>query len=89
MLLVLGIFYFVMILPQNKQRKKREAMLDAMKKGDEVMTSSGIYGKIAMIQDDVITLQVADGVRLRFNRAAIQDVLTGDKGEGKAEKKEK
>ena len=42
------------------------------------MTSSGLYGSITQVQNDVVTLQVADGVRLRFNRAAIQNILTDD-----------
>lgn len=78
MLLIFAIFYFVMIGPERKQRKKREAMLAALKKGDRVVTTSGMFGQVAAIQDDVVTLQVADGVRLRFSRAAIQSVLEGE-----------
>ena len=67
-------------------------MLGAMKKGDKVMTSSGMYGQVVAMADDVITLQVADGVRLKFNRAAIQQVLEaqggGDAGEAKPKDKE-
>ena len=75
MLLILGIFYVVLILPERKKQKARQAMMDGMKKGDKVMTTSGMYGSVAQVQDDVVTLQVADGVRLRFNRAAIQSIL--------------
>jgi len=75
MLLVVAIFYFVLIRPERKKQKARDAMLKEMKKGDEVMTSSGLYGRIAQIQDDVVTLLVADGIRLRFSRAAVQTVL--------------
>ena len=78
MILIIGIFYVVLFLPERKKQKKRKEMLDAMKKGDRVMTSSGLYGNVAQIQDDVVVLQVADGVRLRFNRVAIQQVLTED-----------
>ncbi len=78
LLAVLAIFYFVLILPERKKQKQREAMIGGMKKGDEIMTSSGIYGRIAQVQDDVVTVQVADGVRLRFNKAAIQNVLSKD-----------
>lgn len=87
-LLIVGIFYFVLILPERRKQKQRQTMIDAMKKGDKVMTSSGIYGSVAQIQEEVVVLQVADGVRMRFNRAAIQNVLTDDKSE-KAEKPEK
>jgi len=73
--LILGIFYVIMIRPERKKQRARQALLDALKKGDKVMTSSGIYGNVAAINDDVITLQVAEGVRMRFNRAAVQDIL--------------
>jgi preprotein translocase subunit YajC len=75
---VVALFYFVMILPEKKNRKKRTDMLNALKKGDRVMTNSGIYGSVVMAKGEVVTLQVADGVRMRFSRAAIQNVLTED-----------
>lgn len=75
MILIFAVFYFVMIGPERKARKKREAMLAAMKKGDAVVTSSGMHGTIAALADDVVTLQVDEGVRLRFSRAAIQTVV--------------
>ncbi|MEM7310555.1 MAG: preprotein translocase subunit YajC [Planctomycetota bacterium] len=80
-----AVFYFVMILPERKSRRQREEMLGGMKKGDKVMTSSGMYATIAMLSDDVVTLQVADGVRVRFSRAAIQSVLTEPAEEEKAD----
>lgn len=91
MIAIVAIFYFVMIAPEKKQRRKREEMLGSMKKGDKVMTTSGMYATVAQVQEDVVTLQVADGVRMRFSRAAIQDVIVdedqaakGDKGAKKA-----
>jgi preprotein translocase subunit YajC len=74
------IFYFVLIGPERKNRKKREAMLEAMKKGDKVMTSGGMYGTIVAMQDKVVTLQLDEGVRVRFSRQAIQEVLPDDAG---------
>ena len=62
LLLIFAIFYFVMIRPEGKKRKEREAMLQRIKKGDRVMTTGGMYASVAAVQDDVITLQVADGV---------------------------
>lgn len=75
LILILGIFWIVMIGPERKQRKKREEMLESLKKGDKVMLNSGLYAAVAQVQDDVVTLQVADGVRMRFNRSAVQTVL--------------
>ena len=84
---VIGIFYFVMIAPEKKNRKKREDMLGAMKKGDKIMTTSGMYGAIAQVQEDVVTVQVADGVRLRFSRTAIQTVIADEAEETKEKDK--
>lgn len=72
---VFAIFWFVMIGPERKQRKKRQEMLEALKKGDRVMTTGGMYASVAAVQDDLVTLQIADGVRARFSRASIQTVL--------------
>lgn len=77
-LIILGIFYLLLIRPERKKQKTRAAMLAAMKKGDRVMTTGGLYGTVAQVADDAVTLQVADGVRLRFNRAAIQTIETDE-----------
>jgi preprotein translocase subunit YajC len=74
-LLIGGLFYLILIRPQAKEQKRRKAVLDALKKGDEVMTNAGIYGKVVVASGDVVTLQVADGVRMRFSRAAISGVI--------------
>ncbi|MEX1026229.1 MAG: preprotein translocase subunit YajC [Planctomycetota bacterium] len=74
-LLMFGVFYVVMILPERKKQKKRTAMLGAMKKGDRVMTTSGILAKVVGVSDDEVRLEIADGVRVRFSRQAIQMVL--------------
>jgi preprotein translocase subunit YajC len=78
MLVIFGIFYFVLIMPERRKQKQRQALLGGLKKGDRVMTSGGIYGSVAQIQEDVVTLQVADGVRMRFNRVAVQNILSTD-----------
>lgn len=85
-LLILAIFYVVLILPERKKQKQRQAMLSALSKGDRVMTSSGLYGTVVQLTDEVVTLQVADNVRLKFARQAIQNIeseptapATGDK----------
>jgi preprotein translocase subunit YajC len=74
-LLIGLVIYIVLIAPERKNRKKREAMLQGLKKGDKVITTSGMYGSVAQVKEDVVTVQVADGVRLRFSRQAIQAVL--------------
>lgn len=74
-IIMFAVFYFVLIRPEKKNRLKRESMLGGLKKGDEVVTSSGMYASVIQIQDDIVTLQAAEGVRLRFSRAAVQTVV--------------
>ena len=73
--IIIVLFYVVMIGPERKQRKKREEMLAAVKKGDEVMLTSGIYGTIANLGDDTVKVQVSDGVRIKVARSSIQTVV--------------
>ncbi|MBK7644059.1 MAG: preprotein translocase subunit YajC [Planctomycetes bacterium] len=75
MLLCVVVFWVFMIGPERKQRKKREEMLKAIKKGDEVLTNSGMYGNVVQVQDSVVTLQVAEGVRMKFALSAIGSVI--------------
>lgn len=84
LILIIGVFYFVMIGPERKQRKKREAMLAAIKKGDKVVTTGGMFASVAAVNEDVLTLQVADDVRMRFSRAAIAQVLEDEGAESSA-----
>ncbi|MGE3491048.1 MAG: preprotein translocase subunit YajC [Vicinamibacterales bacterium] len=69
--LVLAIFYFVILLPMKKKQKKVQEFLEALKVGDKVVTSGGLYGSIAKIGDQVVQLQVAPNVRMDVSKAAI------------------
>jgi len=69
--LVLAIFYFVILLPMKKRQKKVQAFLAALKVGDKVVTSGGMFGSIAKISEDAVSLQIAPNVRVDFARAAI------------------
>lgn len=66
-----AIFYFLLIRPQTKRSKETQTMQDGLNKGDSVVTSSGIYGSVHKIKDDVVTLQIADNVRVKFQLSAI------------------
>ncbi len=66
-----AIFYFLLIRPQTKRSKETQTMQTDLNKGDSVVTSSGIYGTVHKIKDDVITLQIADNVRVKFQLSAI------------------
>lgn len=69
--LILGIFYFVMVLPMRKRQQKVQAFLAALKVGDKVITSGGIYGSITRLSDDSIQLQIANNVRIEVSRPAV------------------
>lgn len=69
--LVLGIFYFVILLPMKRKQQKVDAFLSALKVGDRVVTSGGIYGSITELSDQAVQLQIADKVRIRLSRNAI------------------
>src|SRR5438045_3089950 len=69
--LILGIFYFVILLPTRKKQQKVQEFLDALKENDRVVTTGGIYGQIAKINGDRISLQIADKVRIDVARASI------------------
>jgi preprotein translocase subunit YajC len=69
--LVLAIFYFVILLPMKKKQKKVQEFLDALKVGDKVVTTGGLFGSIAKINEQVVQLQVAPNVRVDISKAAI------------------
>lgn len=71
MLLIIAVFYFLLMRPQMRKQKELQRMLSELQKGDDVVTSGGILGRITGIKDDEVTLQVQEGVRLRMLRSAI------------------
>ena len=88
LILILGVVYFVLIAPERKNRKKREEMLSGLQKGDKVMTTSGMHASVTQVNGDTVTLQVADGVRIKFTIQAIQGLLEeGSKDEAASKDK--
>ena len=82
--LMIGMFaimYFLIIRPQQKQRRERENLLRAIKKGDRVVTTGGLYGTVVGLSEHSVTLKVADQVKLDFERSAIGRIVpaAGDK----------
>ena len=82
--LMIGMFaimYFLIIRPQQKQRKDREALLSAIKKGDRVVTTGGLYGTVVGLSEQTVTLKVADQVKMEFERSAVGRIVpaAGDK----------
>jgi len=77
-LLILAMFavlYFLMIRPQMKRAKEHKAMVDGLQKGDEVVTAGGILGRVTKLDEQYLTVSVAEGVEVQLQRGAIQVVL--------------
>jgi preprotein translocase subunit YajC len=70
-ILVIAIFYFVILLPMKRRQKKVQQFLEALKVGDRVVTSSGIYGTISKITDRTVKVKIADSVTIELSKAAI------------------
>lgn len=75
------VFYFLVILPQSRQRKKLNEMLNSLKKGDKVLTSGGIYGTVQGVEGEVVKLRIAENATIRVARSAVTGIVTGDAAE--------
>jgi len=75
---IFAIFYFLMIRPQQKQQKKHREMVNSLQKGNRVVTRGGIIGTVYGVADNVITLEVADDIKIKFSREAIANVQNGE-----------
>jgi len=74
---MLAIFYFLLLRPQQKQKQERERMLTSIKRGDRVVTTSGLHGTVTNLTEHTVTLRVADQVKLEFDRGSIGRVAVG------------
>ncbi len=75
LILVFGIFYFLLIRPQQKKMKEHEKMLNAIKPSDTVITNGGIYGKVVKVEDDNLLIEIAKGVEIKVLRSSIREVV--------------
>jgi preprotein translocase subunit YajC len=75
-LLIFVIFYFLLIRPQQQKQKQQQALLDAVKKGDKVVTTSGIWGTVTNLGKDTVTLQIADNTKIKMQRENISRLRT-------------
>ncbi|MDX1500947.1 MAG: preprotein translocase subunit YajC [Thermoanaerobaculia bacterium] len=71
LLIIFGIFYFLLIAPARRRQKALQAMIQNLKKGDRVLTTGGVYGQVAAVKEGEILLKIADNVRVRVARSAI------------------
>lgn len=74
-LLLVGVFYFLMIRPQQKRAKEHKTMLEGLKKGDEVVTSGGVLGRVTEVGDSFLQVEVADGVHLKVQKQAVGSLM--------------
>lgn len=77
LILIFGIMYFLLIRPQQKKMKEHRAMVEALRKGDSVLTQGGIIGKVTRVKEDgEVEVEIADGVKVRVLKATIAQVMS-------------
>ncbi len=84
MIAMLAIFYFLLIRPQQKRQKEHKQMLSNLQKGDTIFTSGGLRGRITGLDESVVTMEIAERVRVKVNRSAVGGLVS--KGEAVQEK---
>lgn len=77
-ILIFALFYFLILRPQQKQQRERKEMLESVKKGDTVLTTGGIYGKVVNINEDELTVEIAKGINVRMIRSGVSGVSRKD-----------
>ena len=87
--LIFLVFYFILIRPQQKKIAQHQAMLDAIKAGDKVITGGGVYGTVTKADEMKLDVKIAEGLVITVNRATIRDVINDEKKEGGKQKQEK
>lgn len=87
LVLMVGIFYFMMIRPQQRREKERRALLNAVKSGDRVIFSGGILGIVTNVKDKILVVKIADNVKVEVVRSAVTRVLGKDEEPAAEEKK--
>ncbi len=78
LILMFAIFYFILIRPQQKKAKEHKALLETLKKGDQVVTAGGIHGKVTAVDDGVVTLEIATGINIKINKGFIATIVKKD-----------
>ncbi|MBU2890862.1 MULTISPECIES: preprotein translocase subunit YajC [Celeribacter] len=77
LILIFAIMYFLMIRPQQKKMKEHRAMIEAVRRGDEVVTAGGIMGKVAKVREDgFVDVEIADGVKVKVQKATLASVVS-------------
>lgn len=86
--LIIGVIYFLMIRPQAKKAKQQKEMINAIKKGDKIITIGGIYGTVTEVKDISLKIMIAKGVEMEIDKNSASNVLTNNQVQPTEEKKE-
>lgn len=78
LLVIFVIFYFFLIRPQQKQAKKHQQMLNAIKKDDKIVTNGGIYGTVTSVKGGIIEVKIAEGVKVQLSKSAVSSLVTDE-----------
>ena len=78
MVIIFGIFYFILIRPQQKKVKEHKKMVEELKKGDKIVTSGGIYGMVEGAGPNTLTVKIAEGTKVKIARSSVATVLTDE-----------
>ena len=73
---IILIFYFMIIRPQQKRTKERQKLIESMKKGDKVITSGGMYGSVAGLDEKTVLVEIADKIKVKLDRSAIATIIS-------------
>jgi len=84
--LIIGIFYFLILRPQQKRQKEREKLLESVKKGDKVITGGGLHGTVSGVEEKTLLIQVSENVKMKFERSAVTTIVKESDGDQKAAK---
>jgi preprotein translocase subunit YajC len=74
-IILIVMFYFLLIRPQQKRAKEHKALIDSLKSGDKILTSGGIYGVVTNVKDKVVTVRIAENVKIELDKASVASVI--------------
>ena len=89
LVLIGGIFYFLLVRPEQRRRKELEGQVAGLKRNDQVVMSSGIHGRVIVLGDKVLSVEIAPKVTVQVDRDAIQRVLTAPSADAREKEREK
>ena len=87
MAIMFAVMYFLMIRPEQKKQKEKQALLNELKKGDKVLTIGGIHGKIVSVKDDTVMVKIADNTSVKISKSAVSTVVNNDSKDSNSGKK--